>query len=201
MTTTAVPQVRGERLVAKVLDATLQELALTGYRALSIEVVADRASVNKTSIYRRWPTKAELVSAAMRLLVDELLFIPNEGSLRADLVALVARFRDFTQSPRGRGLFRVMAAEAEVAELAEIMVAIKASTKCMPEQIVERAIARGEIPPGSEAELIVHCVAAPVINWIQMDNLEIDDRRIEQVVDLVLLGATNGGASKIRRAK
>ena len=89
------------------LEATLQELAIVGYRALSIEVVADRASVNKTSIYRRWPAKAELVTAAFRLVVDELLYIPDEGSLRVDLAKFVRRFRDFAQSARGRGLFRV----------------------------------------------------------------------------------------------
>jgi len=196
----AVPQVRGERLVAKVLEATLQELAIVGYRALSIEVVADRASVNKTSIYRRWPAKAELVTAAFRLVVDELLYIPDEGSLRVDLAKFVRRFRDFAQSARGRGLFRVMAAEGEHSELHEILATIKESTRCIPDAIVARAIQRGEIPKGFDARLLVHCVVAPIMNWIQMDNLEIDDRRIDQVIDLLLVGASNGGGFPIREA-
>ena len=196
----AVPQVRGERLVAKVLEATLQELAIVGYRALSIEVVADRASVNKTSIYRRWPAKAELVTAAFRLVVDELLYVPDEGSLRVDLAKFVRRFRDFAQSQRGRGLFRVMAAEGEHSELHEILATIKESTRCIPDAIVALAIQRGEIPKGFDARLLVHCAVAPIMNWIQMDNLEIDDRRIDQVIDLLLVGATNGGGCAVRAA-
>jgi len=195
-----VPQVRGERLVAKVLEATLQELAVVGYRALSIEVVADRANVNKTSIYRRWPAKAELVTAAFRLVVDELLYVPDEGSLRVDLAKFIGRFRDFAQSARGRGLFRVMASEGESSELREILAPIKASTRCLPHAIIARAIQRGEIPSGSDPELIVHCAIAPVMNWIQMDNLEVDDRRIEQVIDLILLGAKHAGGCAVREA-
>ena len=140
------------------------------------------------------------MTAAFRLVVDELLYIPDEGSLRVDLAKFVRRFRDFAQSARGRGLFRVMAAEGEHSELHEILATIKESTRCIPDANVARAIQRGEIPKGFDARLLVHCVVAPIMNWIQMDNLEIDDRRIDQVIDLLLVGASNGGGFPIREA-
>ncbi|MBX3215248.1 MAG: TetR/AcrR family transcriptional regulator [Labilithrix sp.] len=182
-------QVRGERFVAKVLDATLHELSTVGYRALSIEVVAERAGVNKTSIYRRWPRKADLVQAALHIAIDELLTTPDEGSLRADLVAFARRIRDTVATPRGRGLFRVMAAESEHPELVAIWAYLNRTTRCIPEEIVARAVQRGELPKRAEAELVVQCVVAPIVNWIQMENLVVSDRRVEQVVDLVLHGA------------
>ena len=55
---------RGAPVVHAVLEATLDELGLVGYGALSVEQVATRAGVNKTTVYRRWPTKAALVERA-----------------------------------------------------------------------------------------------------------------------------------------
>ena len=54
---------RSARVVQEVLTATAEELGRSGYAALRIEDVAERAGVNKTTIYRRWPTKAALVKA------------------------------------------------------------------------------------------------------------------------------------------
>lgn len=197
--TSVSSQVRGERFVAKVLDATLHELSTVGYRALSIEVVAERAGVNKTSIYRRWPRKADLVQAALHIAIDELLATPDEGSLRGDLVAFACRIRDAVGTPRGRGLFRVMAAESEHPELVAMWAYIHDTTRCIPEEIVARAVRRGELPKRSEAELVVQCVVAPIVNWVQMENLVVSDRRVEQVVDLVLQGASAGApASRAR---
>lgn len=197
----AVPQLRGERLVTKVLDATLHELSEVGYRALSIEVVADRAGVNKTTIYRRWPTKAELVREAMQSMAGDVFELPDEGSLRADLVAFTKRIRDVVASPRGRGIFRVMAAESDSRELADVMCQMKEGSLSVPDSIVARAVKRGELPKGSDPELLVACIVAPVLNWVQMDNLVVDDKRIEQVVTLVLEGATHGAARVARRVK
>ncbi len=197
----ATPQVRGERLVAKVLEATLHELSNVGYRALSVEIVAERASVNKTTIYRRWPTKAELVRDALRSMIGDAFATPDEGSLRGDLVAFTKRIRDLVASPHGRGLFRVMAAEGESGELAEVLNQLKETSRCIPVDIVGRAVKRGELPKGSDAELLASCVVAPVLNWVQMDGIVVDDRRVEQVVTLVLEGASNGGARPVRRVK
>ena len=58
-------QVRGQALVAKVMDATIAELARVGYESISIEQVAVVAGVNKTTLYRRWATRRELVRAAL----------------------------------------------------------------------------------------------------------------------------------------
>src|SRR5262245_16386487 len=59
------PLVRGEAVVRGILAAALEELARTGYGALRIEGVAARAGVNKTTVYRRWATKENLVRAAL----------------------------------------------------------------------------------------------------------------------------------------
>src|SRR5215211_6461705 len=78
---------RSERIVQKVLVATVAELAESGYRAFRMDVVSVAAVVNKTTIYRRWPGKKQLVAAAvdwMRRFVHDVP-LPDTGSLERDL--------------------------------------------------------------------------------------------------------------------
>ena len=77
---------RSERVVRDVLRATIDELARSGYAALRVDDVAARAGVNKTTVYRRWPTKTDLVAAAIRASAGQHEPVPDTGSARRDLV-------------------------------------------------------------------------------------------------------------------
>ena len=86
---------RGEVLEEALLDAAWRELETVGYRAMTMDAVADRAGTSRAVLYRRWRNKAELVIAAMRrhapLLSGE---IPDTGSLRGDVLTLLQRSSD-----------------------------------------------------------------------------------------------------------
>jgi AcrR family transcriptional regulator len=90
--TGGVTRRRGEELEAALLDAAWDELQAAGYQAMTMEAVADRAGTSRAVLYRRWPKKAELVVAALRrrrpMLSGE---VPDTGSLRGDVVALLTR--------------------------------------------------------------------------------------------------------------
>jgi AcrR family transcriptional regulator len=83
---------RGEALEAALLDAAWDELQAAGYLGLTIEAVADRAGTSRAVLYRRWRNRPELVIAAMRrhrpMLSGE---VPDTGSLRADVLAVLRR--------------------------------------------------------------------------------------------------------------
>jgi AcrR family transcriptional regulator len=83
---------RGEALESALLDAAWDELQAVGYAALTFEAVADRAGTSRAVLYRRWRNRPELVIAAMRrhrpVLSGE---IPDTGSLRGDVLALLRR--------------------------------------------------------------------------------------------------------------
>jgi AcrR family transcriptional regulator len=83
---------RGAALEAALLDAAWDELGAAGYAALTIEAVADRAGTSRAVLYRRWRSRPELVLAAVRrhrpLLSGE---VPDTGSLRGDVLALLGR--------------------------------------------------------------------------------------------------------------
>src|SRR3954464_11362465 len=80
---------RSARVVAEVLSATLEVFAEQGYAGFSVEAVALRAGVNKTTIYRRWPAKSDLLGAALFALRDEDPEPPDTGALREDLVQVL----------------------------------------------------------------------------------------------------------------
>jgi AcrR family transcriptional regulator len=86
---------RGEALEAALLDAAWEELRASGYAAMTMEAVADRAGTSRAVLYRRWPKRPELVVAALRrhrpILSGDP---PDTGSLRGDVLALLGRMSD-----------------------------------------------------------------------------------------------------------
>ena len=79
------PGGRSARIRQAVLDAAFAELGEKGYGGLSIEAVALRSGVAKTTVYRRWPTRDELVADALDSRSDRNEPVPDTGSLRGDL--------------------------------------------------------------------------------------------------------------------
>lgn len=76
--------------MAAVHTATLELLAETGYESLQLPDVAKRAQVNKTTVYRRWPTKAALVADLLTSFTQRNVATPDTGSLQGDLEKLLA---------------------------------------------------------------------------------------------------------------
>jgi AcrR family transcriptional regulator len=184
---------RSARVVAEVLKATLDEIGRVGYEALRFEDVAALSGVNKTTIYRRWPTKVELVSAALRELVAE----PDQaetGSLETDLVALLRSTAARAQSNMGRGILKMLQIERTHPEVDAVKRQLRAEHMQARRAIVERAIQRGELPPGTDAELVVELVFAPVLRRVVDGPLPADDSFIEATVAVVLAGARGGAA-------
>ena len=138
---------RSARVVESVLRATVEELGTVGYTALRVEDVAERSGVNKTSIYRRWPSKVELVAAAL-LNHARNHEAPDTGSLREDyltvLRAMAARARHYTPELL-HGL---------LAEMPELGVEFFSTLPDVIAQILRNAAARGEIPTADLPERV-----------------------------------------------
>jgi AcrR family transcriptional regulator len=184
---------RSERVVREVLVAVVSELARVGYAALRVEDVAAHAGVNKTTIYRRWATKAELVSAALqcRALGEEEL--PDTGSLRADLLALITHQVELVSTPEGQAMTRMMLAEMEQPEVAALAGELRAHRVALWQVVLERGMARGEIPAGSDVTLMVEMIMGTVFTKLRLRQ-PVAPAYMGRVVDLVLLGARHGGA-------
>lgn len=181
--------VRGDAVVQKVLEATRQELATVGYRAMRIEDVATRAEVHKTTVYRRWPTKSDLVRDAMLELIDEHHVTPDTGTLRGDLMAIGARMVEFFSSLAGQGLFRMIMAESADPELAGIVAGIRKTKESSDRIILDRAIARGEVRPDIDYELFFLTIIGALHHRLFAVNQRVDELFLSRLLDLLLLGA------------
>lgn len=174
----------------EILSATLEELAETGYRALRVEDVASRAGVNKTTIYRRWPEKSDLVHAAFRTVAhDNFAFEESAGSLREDLLSKGRTFARFATSPEGRSLVRMMFIEGSDRELRDIFRTIRTSHMSSPHEAIAKAIARGEIGSAAEAQLLLESFVGAIYHRIFILNEPFGERELAALVDLLLHGA------------
>lgn len=187
------PGGRSARVVESVFDTTRDELARVGYSRLSIEIVARKAGVNKTTIYRRWPTKASLVIAAIS---GALLFeaTPEQATLRDDLLTLTHRLNAWVQTPEGTAVSRALAAELHQPEVFAMTRATKLAVKEQWTTAVHRAVDRGELPAGTDPDLIFELLTAAMMDAFVRVTHAVDQRFIEGIVDLVIAGAAHGGA-------
>ncbi|MCW2870677.1 TetR/AcrR family transcriptional regulator [Actinacidiphila oryziradicis] len=154
---------RSARVRAAVHEATLLELGLRGYAALSIEDIAVRAGVHKTTIYRRWGTKDTLLAAAVGDLVDARVPVPDTGAIETDLREYARSIVDILTSDVGVIAVAVLFSDAaRVPEVAEVKRNLFAERHRLAAPIVERAIQRGELPADTDPRELIGLVAAPI---------------------------------------
>jgi AcrR family transcriptional regulator len=157
------PGGRSARVKAAVLSAVLQELLDGGYASLRIDAVARRAEVHKTTIYRRWPTREGLVADALAAQAQGAISVPDTGTLRADLTQLARAVTQNIQSPLGGGLVRAFLSEpghhGEIAAVAHVFWGTRFG---QAGQIIHRAIARGELPPGTNPDRVLEALVGPL---------------------------------------
>jgi AcrR family transcriptional regulator len=179
---------RDEAREQAILDAAIDLVAEIGYDAMSIEAVATRARSSKATIYRRWPGKAELVAEAMRRRSEPVLEeLPDTGSLRGDLLALVQRMFDSINGVDGGLLCGLAVAVRNDAQFGRLVASHLHEQKLRSiASIVDRAKARGELPPGVDPSLVLQ-VAPGVALFQQISGEPLDAAFAEHLVDRVLI--------------
>lgn len=187
---------RSARVLAQVLEATLDALAHDGYAALSFEGVAARAGVSRTTLYRRWPSKHDLVRAALlRVCEARLSTVRETGSLRGELLEYVrAQFLERRERERTVGLLRALMPEFDDPELLALVRLARARFEQPLVAAVERAIARGELPAGTEPTLVFEPITSALFFRAAVFGDDVDASSAERLVDLVLAGARAGAA-------
>ncbi|MFI6006797.1 TetR/AcrR family transcriptional regulator [Streptomyces sp. NPDC051366] len=176
---------RGPRAAAAIFDATLELLAERGYDGLTIEAVARTAGVNKTTIYRWWPSKPALVRATVLHARALDISVPDTGSLRGDLVALVEQVIGLLTGPHAEPVVRALAGGSGQPELAELTRELFAERFAREQPVFERARARGELP-ATDPQLLVDLVAGAVWVRVLLRRQPLPDRFAAEVVDAVL---------------
>jgi AcrR family transcriptional regulator len=173
-------------------------LAEGGYDTLSIEQVADRAGVHKTTVYRRWPTKLDLVVDATRERSREHVPVPDTGTFAGDLRALARSVAANLRSPRVRTMTsNLVAAAATSPELSARTHEFWAERLEMTRRVVDRAVARGEIAATSNHELIIEALVGPLYLRLLLTGEAIDDDTADRIAELVAAGAAGTGTGPV----
>jgi AcrR family transcriptional regulator len=187
-------------VVRRVLDAALVELARSGYTGFRMDGVASRAGVNKTTIYRRWPNRAALIAA----LVDRLRTplrespLPDTGQLEADLVAAFTRRFTFGRRIEGRAWGRLLD-ERSRPEVAAIIGGAVTERRQEWRAMVTRGIRRGELPPRTDAQVLLDLVRAVVDS--PRSSQRLDTMWLTLVVRTIVAGARAGTLVRNRKAR
>jgi AcrR family transcriptional regulator len=178
---------RGEHVRHTVLAAAFDELAENGAGAATIAGVARRSGVHETTIYRRWVTKDKLFVEALLSRSAEEIPTPDTGSVRGDLLAVVLAVIAYVTSPVGLAALHVASLVAD--DQQEARQAFWAGRIDALRPVVERAIARGELRPDTDAGLLLETLIAPLHGRLLLTGETVDEQLGERIVDLVLEGA------------
>ena len=189
-------QVRGSELVAKVMAATIAEMARVGAEGLSIEDVAVRADVNKTTIYRRWPTPDVLARQAL-LCASETHSAPiDTGSLRGDLSEWAREFRRVARSPDMQTIIRMRFGAPARGRLSTLTTGLEERKHARSKAILRRAVKRGELARGTDTDLLHDVVLGALLYLVVFSRTPSDEARLEKVVRLILDGALHAQGTR-----
>ncbi|WP_345643397.1 TetR/AcrR family transcriptional regulator [Streptomyces tremellae] len=183
---------------AAILAATRQALVEVGWSRLTMGDVAARAGVAKTTLYRRWPGRNELVVDAVAVLFDELE-LPDLGTLSADVESVVRQFGALLDRPEAKTALMAVIAEATRDE--ELRRRIRTTIVDRQKRLVtagrRRAEERGELPPppGPEAaardtDLVFDVVAGAVVHRTLVSAEPVDADWAHRLTQLILTGLT-----------
>jgi AcrR family transcriptional regulator len=176
-----------ERTRQAILAATREMLAECGVHGLTVEGVAARAGVAKTTVYRRWRSKDELALAVLIDMVEHVAAVPDLGDTRAELVAFVERavkvLRTTLMGRVMQGLVSDLASNAELARaFRERVVAVRVAEI---RRLVERGIERGELRPDADYELANELLFGPVYYRLLLSGAPLGDDLAGRVVRAV----------------
>ena len=155
------PGGRTARTRAAVMQAVVGELIDNGYAGTTVEQVAARAGIAKTTIYRRWGGVDGLLADLMAEHAAQEIPVPDEGNLDAELRALARGVITSLRDPAIRAAFASMiAAAVQNPSAREVLSRFLAVRTAKMTVIIGRAALRGELPPGTDAAAVIRTVTA-----------------------------------------
>jgi AcrR family transcriptional regulator len=182
------PRRRGDALLEAIFEATLAELAESGYNELTMERVANRAKASKGSLYRRWSSRVELVVDAMHHARPYDLDEPDTGNTREDLLRMMRNLAGVHSGPPGEASQGIM---IEVLRHPELLQAVRnrfiEPTVASVLEILRRGAVRGEVRPAA----LTYRIAAVGPDLVRQHRLvygaPIPDSVIVELVDEILI--------------
>ena len=182
---------RSERARKAVLDAASELLLARGLAAVSMDAVAEKAGVSKATIYRWWPSKEALALDALYTdWADAQPAARDTGTLRGDLLALLRPWaRLAAKQPYGRVVAALLTeAQTDPAFGEEYRHRVVEPRRELAKTVFLRAIERGEIDAATNIDVALDLVYGPLYHRLLHGHAKLNDRFVQDVVDLALSG-------------
>lgn len=180
------PGGRSARIREAVLRAALRELSETGWDALSVERIAERSGVHKTTIYRRWGSADRVALEALLKRGSEGIPIPDTGDVRLDLIALCQSIAVSISEPIGRSVAGAAIGAADSSSIRTVADAFWSERFEQAGSIVTNAVDRGQLPADASPDRIIEGIAAPVWFRVMVSRVQVTDSWLSEVVDSAL---------------
>ncbi|MBM6399979.1 TetR/AcrR family transcriptional regulator [Phycicoccus sonneratiae] len=184
---------RGAAVRAGVLRSALELLADSGYASLSMEAVAERAGVHKTTVYRRWSNREALVTDAVLEGSSTEFGIPDTGDIDADLRDGVRALARWLDGPVGRPLVAMLASDA--GRLPAVQSAKRrffAERAAVASDRVAAAVAAGQLPAGTDPTALLSTLVAPLYLNLLVTSAPVTDHDCDRAAAVALTAARAG---------
>jgi AcrR family transcriptional regulator len=179
------PRVAQTRSV--VLEAAATLLAERGYAAFTMDALVERTGVSKTTMYKHWPSRTDLIAAAVQAMASDPA-APDTGDVRDDLIALTMASLDAYTGPRWSGLASVQEAAGHDPELrAALQSAISTRFSALRE-VLERAISRGQLRAGLDVETAITILIGAIFFRLRAADLPQVRREVPAIIGTILDG-------------
>ncbi|MGF2952541.1 TetR/AcrR family transcriptional regulator [Mycobacterium sp. THU-M116] len=187
---TRVPQRRrGRALEQALLAAAWDELTERGYDGFTIDAVAARAGTSRAVLYRRWSSKQELVLATLAYVAGkDVVVAPDTGSLRGDVIGLLQQANKVRIGLAAQVYTYLGSFYRDTGtSLADLSAFVRGGRDSAMEEVIQRAVDRGEIDRERVTERIGRLPADLWRHEILMTLRPLSDEAIEEIVDTIFL--------------
>lgn len=157
---------RDATLDDRILDQVVVLLGSRGYAGLTLDELAGRSGVAKTTILRRWPSKAAVAAAGVERLALESVDVPDSGTLHGDLRAMLHGARETFARGRGQFVARLLREAGHHPEITDLLDAVLHTRRQAYRRVLARGIARGELDPSVDQDLLIDLLIGPL--WTRL---------------------------------
>ena len=190
---TTRPGGRTARTGAAVLAAAIEELSARDYADISVESIAARAGVHKTTVYRRWGSKVEIIKQALIGAAGAHIQVPDTGGVDGDLLLLARAVQVVLSPPQGAAITTALIVGGLAStELAEVMRQFWAARLEAISAIVDRAVSRGELPAGTDVVALMRTLAAPLYYQLLVARVPVTEADADLAAAATLAAAKAG---------
>jgi AcrR family transcriptional regulator len=157
---------RDPALDERILEQVVALLGSRGYAGLTLDELAARSGVAKTTVLRRWPSKAAVAAAGVERLALQSVAVPDSGTLHGDLHALLNGAVDTFVRGRGQFVPRLLREAGHHPEITDLLDAVLHTRRQAYRRVLARAVARGELDPTTDQELLIDMLIGPL--WTRL---------------------------------